>query len=147
MNCFLHPHTPAVARCTDCGQPICQVCTVRINTRPYCEACAANHHQHSPLTALIFAILVPGLGQLYNGDYGKAAAIFLAGWMLLPWLYGIIDAILVAQQIADGRREAHGVPPGYLILALKFGAIALSCLYISLMWMVVSAILSLVARS
>ncbi|MEN3000358.1 MAG: hypothetical protein ABDI19_00770 [Armatimonadota bacterium] len=146
MNCFLHPHTPATDRCTDCDQPICEVCTVRVNTRPYCEACAANHHQHSALTALVFGLLVPGLGQVYNGDYSKAIAIFLTGWLILPWIYGIVDAVLVAQEIAEGRRLEQGVPPGYLILALKIGAIFFSCLYISLVWLLISGVATLLAR-
>ena len=145
MNCFLHPHTPAIAQCVDCHQPICEVCTVRVNTRPYCEACAANHHQHSALTALIFGLLVPGLGQLYNGDYLKAVMVFFTGWLLLPWVYGIVDAVLVAQEIAEGRRDAQGIPPGYLILALKVGAVFFSCLYISLVWVVISAAIAWVA--
>ncbi len=146
MNCFLHPHTPAIAECTDCHQPLCEVCTVRVNTRPYCEACAANHEQHSTLTAFIFALLVPGLGQLYNGDYIKAIIIFLTGWLVIPWVYGIVDAVLMAQEIADGRRPAQGIRVGYLILALKIGAIFFSCLYISLAWLALGSIATLLAR-
>lgn len=146
MNCLLHPHTPAAARCTDCDQLICEICTVRVNTRPYCEACAANHHQHSALTALIFGLLVPGLGQVYNGDYSKAVAIFLTGWLILPWIYGIVDAVLVAQEIAEGRRLEQGIPPGYLILALKIGALFFSCLYIALVWLFISGVMTLLAR-
>lgn len=119
---------------------------MRVNTRPYCEACAANHHQHSALTALVFGLLVPGLGQVYNGDYSKAIAIFLTGWLILPWIYGIVDAVLVAQEIAEGRRLEQGVPPGYLILALKIGAIFFSCLYISLVWLLISGVATLLAR-
>jgi len=146
MNCFLHPHTPAIAQCADCHQPICEVCTVRVNTRPYCEACAANHHQHSALTAFIFGLLVPGLGQLYNGDYLKAVLIFFTGWLILPWVYGIVDAVLVAQDIVEGRRMEQGLPPGYLILALKIGAVFFSCLYLSLVWLMISGAIALVTR-
>lgn len=119
---------------------------MRVNTRPYCEACAANHHQHSALTAFIFGLLVPGLGQLYNGDYLKAVLIFFTGWLILPWVYGIVDAVLVAQDIVEGRRMEQGLPPGYLILALKIGAVFFSCLYLSLVWLMISGAIALVTR-
>jgi hypothetical protein len=146
MNCFWHPHTPAIAQCTDCQHPLCEVCTVRVNTRPYCEACAAHHHQHSPLTALLFGLLVPGLGQLYNGDYLKAVIIFLTGWLLLPWVYGLFDAVLVAQEIAEGKRLEQGIPPGYIILGLKVSALFFSCLYISLVWVLISGVIALATQ-
>jgi hypothetical protein len=146
MNCFWHPHTPAIAQCTDCQQPLCEVCTVRVNTRPYCEACAAHHHQHSPLTALLFGLLVPGLGQLYNGDYLKAVIIFLTGWLLLPWVYGLFDAVPVAQEIAEGKRLEQGIPPGYIILGLKVSALFFSCLYISLVWVLISGVIALATQ-
>lgn len=142
MNCFLHPHTPAVAYCEDCSQPVCEVCLARINGKPYCEHCAVNRHQQSPLWAGVFGFFVPGLGQIYNGDWAKGVAIFLTGWLILPWLYGVIDAVLVAQAIAQGEREAATVPPGYIVLGLKIGMLGLSCLYLSLMWAFVSFVLT-----
>ncbi|CUU02485.1 MAG: hypothetical protein N2045_11690 [Fimbriimonadales bacterium] len=138
MNCYWHPHTPAVAQCTDCRKPLCEVCRVSLNTHPYCEACSANHHQQSPLAAFFFGLLVPGLGQIYNGEYLKGVLILLTGWLILPWIYGIVDAVVIAQAIAEGRRPAQGVPPGYLILALKIGVVFLSCLYFGVMWTVAS---------
>lgn len=108
------------------------------NTRPYCEACSTKHHQQSPLFALLFGLLVPGLGQIYNGDYFKGLLIFFTGWLIIPWIYGIVDAIMVAQAIAEGRRPMEGVPPGYIILALKIGVVGLSCLYLGFVWAVLS---------
>lgn len=143
MNCFLHPHTPAAAHCEDCGQPVCEVCLARINGKPYCEHCAVNHHQQSPFWAGVFSFFVPGLGQIYNGDWVKGIVLFLTGWLILPWLYGVVDAVVVAQAIAQGEREATTVPPGYLVLGLKIGMLGLSCLYLSLMWAVVSFVLTL----
>lgn len=143
MSCFLHPHTPAAANCEDCSQPVCEVCLVRINGKPYCEHCAVNRYQQSPLWAGVFSVFVPGLGQIYNGDWVKGVVIFLTGWLILPWLYGVVDAVVVAQAIAQGEREATTVPPGYLVLGLKIGMLGLSCLYLSLMWAVVSFVLTL----
>ncbi len=127
--CYLHPQTPAVARCTDCAKPICEVCLKRVNTKPYCEACAANHHEQSPFLAFLFALLVPGMGQVYNGDWQKGLVIFLTGWLFVPWIYGIVDAVTVANEIRNGVRESATVPPGYLLLALKFGIVPFACIY------------------
>jgi TM2 domain-containing membrane protein YozV len=90
----------------------------------------------------VFGFFVPGLGQIYNGDWAKGVVIFLTGWLILPWLYGVIDAVLVAQAIAQGEREAATVPPGYIVLGLKIGMLGLSCLYLSLMWAFVSFVLT-----
>ncbi|MCX7925284.1 MAG: hypothetical protein N2554_05675 [Fimbriimonadales bacterium] len=141
MNCYLHPHTPAAASCVDCSQPVCEVCLVQVNGKPYCEHCAVNRHQQSPFWAGVFSFFVPGLGQFYNGDWAKGIAVLLTGWLILPWLYGVIDAVVVAQAIAQGEREAATVPPGYLVLALKIGLLGFSCMYLALMWAVVSFVL------
>ncbi len=97
-----------------------------------------NHHQQNPLVAFLFGLLVPGLGQIYNGEFGKGIAIFLTGWLIIPWIVGIIDAVLKAQAIAEGRHPSEGVPAGYIILALKIGVVGLSCLYITLFWLLFS---------
>lgn len=127
--CFLHPQTEAVTECSDCHKPVCEVCLKRVNTKPYCEACAANHHEQSPSLAFLFALLVPGMGQIYNGDWQKGLVIFLTGWLVLPWIYGIVDAVTVANEIRNGVRESTTVPPGYLLLALKFGIVPFACIY------------------
>lgn len=145
--CFLHPHTPAIAHCEDCSQPICAVCMVQINGKPYCEHCAVDRHQQSPFWAGVFSLLVPGLGQFYNGDWGKGVAILLTGWLIVPWIYGIVDAVLTAQAIAQGEREASTVAPGYIILAMKVGVIGLSCLYVSLVWALISVVLTVLGWS
>ncbi len=140
MNCAKHIHTPAVAQCTDCQEPVCNVCLHTVNSKPYCEACAVNHHQQSPLTALLFGLFVPGLGQVYNGDWCKGVAIFLTGWLILPWLYGIVDAIINASAIAEGRKPATGVPPGYLILALKVLSLFFGCFYVGIVWFLLGTV-------
>ncbi|MFN7016365.1 MAG: hypothetical protein ACK4P5_04250 [Fimbriimonadales bacterium] len=142
MNCYLHPHTPAVACCTDCSQPVCEVCLVRVNDKPYCEHCAVDRHQQSPFWAGVFSFFVPGLGQFYNGDWAKGIALLLTGWLILPWLYGIVDAVIVAGAIAQGERETTTVPPGYLVLALKIGMLGFSCLYLTLAWTILGFVLT-----
>ncbi len=142
--CYLHPRTLAVERCLDCGKPICEVCLKRVNTKPYCEACSVNRSEQSPLMAFVFALLVPGMGQVYNGEWAKAAIVFVTGWLIVPWLYGIVDAIIVADEIKNGRRESTTVPPGYLLLVIKFGIIPFACLYFGAVLMLFSALFGVV---
>jgi len=86
----------------------------------------------------VFSLFVPGLGQFYNGDWLKGVLILLTGWLILPWVYGVIDAVITAHAIAQGERTATTVPQGYIILALKIGMLGLSCLYIGLVWSLIS---------
>ncbi|MFN4179836.1 MAG: hypothetical protein ACK4I8_05955 [Armatimonadota bacterium] len=141
--CHLHPQTKAVAKCSDCERPICEICLKRVNTKPYCEACASNHHEQSPWLAFLFAFLVPGMGQVYNGDWQKGLVIFLTGWLVLPWIYGIVDAVTVANEIRSGIRESATVPPGYLILAIKFGILPFACIYFGGVFALLTALANL----
>ncbi len=142
--CYLHPQTRAIARCTECRKPICQVCAKTVNAKPYCEACAARREEQSPFLALLFALLVPGMGQIYNGEWEKGLIIFLTGWLVVPWLYGIVDAVTVANAIRSGQREALTVPAGYLLLVLKFGIVPLACLYFGGILLLLSALVGAV---
>lgn len=143
-RCFFHPEMPSEASCQGCGRPICGVCLKRVNTVPFCEACAANRYEQSPLLAGIFSLLVPGMGQVYNGEFGKGALIFLTGWLVAPWIYGVLDAVQVADEIRSGRRMSQTVPPGYIILALKIVLIPLACLYIGVLFALVRVFIGVV---
>jgi hypothetical protein len=60
---------------------------------PTSRGVAAIDHrrEREPAEALVWSLLVPGGGQVYNGDYGKGVLFFganVAGWTglyLLPW--------------------------------------------------------------
>ena len=139
--CYLHPQTRAVARCTECRKPICPVCVKTVNAKPYCEACAARREEQSPFLAGLLSLLVPGMGQVYNGEWGKGLVIFLTGWLIAPWIYGIADAVTVAEAIRSGRREELTVPAGYLLLVLKFGIVLFSCFYLSGIFLLLGALI------
>ncbi len=47
----------------------------------------------------------------------------------MPWIYGIVDAVTVANEICNGASESATVPPGYLLLAIKFGIVPFNCVY------------------
>lgn len=64
-----------------------------------------------PGVALLLSLLLPGLGQFYNGDVGKGIAFLLAFvilvWIFIGWIFWIIamvDAYQSANSINMGRR-------------------------------------------
>jgi len=101
--------------CSNCGNQIdekaeiCPKCGVRVMPPVYTEK------KSSGISAVLSAI-VPGLGQIYNGQIGKGvlffiASIFLAltifiliGFILLPlfWIYNIYEAYSTAEKINRG---------------------------------------------
>jgi hypothetical protein len=42
--------------------------------------------------AVIAGILFPGGGQLVNGYYTKAFLILITSWLIIPYIYGIVEA-------------------------------------------------------
>lgn len=66
----------------------------------------------SPLLALILSFFIPGLGQLYTGQFLKAILLFVAAGVLaffwftliaipfyvIVWLYSMYDAYTAAQR-------------------------------------------------
>ena len=67
----------------------------------------------SPLLAVVFSFFIPGLGQLYTGQFLKAVLLFVAAaffgffWFtliaiplyLIVWIYSMYDGYTRAQDI------------------------------------------------
>lgn len=108
MKCINHPETDAVASCNKCGKHICSVCKVQLIAETYCKDCiaektAANIKQKkSPILAAILSLSLAGLGQAYNGEVGKGLLIFFTSWLIIPWIYSVIDAYKTANKINEG---------------------------------------------
>ena len=58
----------------------------------------------NPSLACALSMLFPGLGQLYNGEYRKAAGFALLWVLLLPNLYAVFSALL-------SPLSGHGAKP------------------------------------
>ncbi len=72
--CRLHPDVPAVARCRDCGAPVCSTCVFSFPGYVYlCPACATNPKQK----------LAPKRKMLTGWSIGLGAVNFLASAGLL----------------------------------------------------------------
>jgi hypothetical protein len=88
MNCATHNDTAAVAFCRTCGKALCGVCKQEWRGVIYCPVCVAAQQaatppppeprpaqaagSDAPSPGLAFVLgLIPGVGAIYNGQYGK----------------------------------------------------------------------------
>lgn len=62
----------------------------------------ARKQERSPGVAAVLSLLVPGSGQLYNGQIGKGILVLLTWWLIVPWILGVVDAHSTAKKINDG---------------------------------------------
>ena len=106
--------------CQSCGSEI----LAQASVCPQCgveQSGASSGADLNPGLAAILSFLIPGAGQLYNGELLRGAAIFggfviaikfkiLLFWLVVPlflgpmvWGFGIYDAYSRAQKINDGE--------------------------------------------
>lgn len=108
MKCVNHPENDAVGVCIGCGKNICEICKVSFRGETYCKQCIVEKSsscaktKKSPILATVLSFTIGGLGQVYNGQVGKGILIFFTSWLIMPWIYGIIDAYRTANKINEG---------------------------------------------
>lgn len=63
--------------------------------------------EHQPGMALLLSLILPGTGQIYNGEMSKGIMMmvmsFLLWWVLLGWvvhIWSIVDAVVVAERLS-----------------------------------------------
>ena len=59
----------------------------------------------TPWAHAFASLLLPGAGQAFNGEPVKAVAVLLTCWLIVPWIFGVVDAWRVAR-----RRSLASVP-------------------------------------
>lgn len=120
MKCVIHLEKDAVCVCNHCGKSICSDCQVEIKGENYCKECLVikagkeKKEERSPALAAILSFIIGGLGQIYNGQIGKGILIFFTWWLIIPWIFGIVDAYQTAKKINEGKIIAKS-RPGCLI--------------------------------
>ena len=71
----------------------------------------------NPGLAVFLSAIIPGLGQVYNGQWGKAVFFFLTWFSLITWPFAVTDAWETATRLNTDaslsvtRRAATGVLP------------------------------------
>jgi|GEM_PF-5862205 len=64
----------------------------------------------NPYLAALLSLMVPGLGQVFNRQLGKGLAVFLLSFLIVPYVYGVVDAFLVAKKRRDPQFPNHRRP-------------------------------------
>jgi hypothetical protein len=139
-NCELHHQTEAVAACRVCDAGVCGVCRTRVNSADHCPGCSVGREDQSPVVAAVFSLFVPGLGQVYNGQWPKGLVLFVLAPLVVPWVFGVVDAARRAEALREGRVVARTVPTGCLLLALKVLVLPLAVLWVTLCVLLVAAV-------
>lgn len=131
MKCGVHPEKEAVGTCVQCGIAFCDECKVVVNDKNVCKKCvdkvitSNKTSERNPVVAAVLSFFFPGVGQVYNGQIGKAAFVFFTWWLFIPWIYGIIDAYLTAQKISSGQLVTKPTSFGCLIVIIVFFVVAI----------------------
>ena len=102
MQCKTHPGVQGTSTCNQCGEWLCEACTVEINGRIFCRRCLAQiagepgsgkteaaravpaRHINGFLL-FIFSMMPPGVNYMYEGLIKRGLAA-LAGFFLLIYL-------------------------------------------------------------
>ena len=136
MNCAVHPDTPAMGYCRNCGKALCTACARPVRDILYCEDCLASQlghaapplEAHPPVAAQLPAQaggaspglalclgFIPGLGAVYNGEYMKALlyVVIFAGLATASSsgrgepFFGILTAVFYFYMVIDSYRVAR----------------------------------------
>jgi TM2 domain-containing membrane protein YozV len=143
------PHCGFVSR--DEAPRFCSACGARMDGYPLPAAAppGATDQQKSTATAGLCSSLLPGLGQVYNGETGKGFILFvltLGGLVLfivpglIVWLYAMYDAYAVAGKMNNGTLEYR---PTNMLHMLGFILFAVVIIVIALLIIVAMVIASL----
>lgn len=73
-----------------------------LESTPNVRAVASPNPDHDPRLAALLSTLMPGAGQVYNGQWSKAWLYGLSCWLIVPWFLGVRDAWRTGQDIASG---------------------------------------------
>ncbi len=144
-TCDYHHRTPATATCVACDKPVCDVCTTTVNSRAFCTGCGVGRATQLGWLAAVFGLLLPGAGQAYNGQFGKAVVVLVTSPIVIPWLWGVYDAASTAEQIALGRVESSTVPTGGVLIALKILWLPVAAIYGTLLTLILAGVGALLA--
>ena len=108
--CYIHARRISIGKCFVCDVPLCDECRALIGSEIHCRRCAkkaaANIHTQAarnPIVAAVSSFIVPGFGQVYNGQIGKGIFITITSWLVFPWLFGIYDAYKTTVKLNKGE--------------------------------------------
>lgn len=51
-----------------------------------------------PVVAALLSTVLPGAGQVYNGQFFKGLFVCFSAFLIVPWIFGIFDAAITAKK-------------------------------------------------
>lgn len=148
MNCATHTTVPAAAYCRTCGKALCEECKREVRGVIYCEECIAKRMEttmpsaapgtpaaaavppaatgaSNPVAATLLGF-IPGVGQMYNGEFAKAF-LYVVIFASLIWasdradVFGFFIAVFYFYMVFDAYRVAKARQLGQPVPADFFG--------------------------
>jgi len=124
--------------CNECGAPLAP------GSPGPAPAASPEKIEKSTALALIGSAVVPGLGQVYEGNIVRGYLVFLGtlfGFFLfiipgiIVWLYGMYDAYTTATQMNDGSIPGQPAPVLHMLvfIIVAFLVAILSLVLVALM--------------
>jgi predicted RNA-binding Zn-ribbon protein involved in translation (DUF1610 family) len=92
--------------CIGCGSkvPPLRACAIAC---PHCgdeliraDGTRATASRAAPALRALASLVLPGAGQAWNGQIGKALLVLLTSPLIVPWIWGVCDAWRVARRRA-----------------------------------------------
>jgi|KBSSwiStaDraftv2_1062776.scaffolds.fasta_scaffold183188_2 predicted RNA-binding Zn-ribbon protein involved in translation (DUF1610 family) len=92
--------------CIGCGSkvPPLRACAIAC---PHCgdeliraDGTRATASRATPALRALASLVLPGAGQAWNGQIGKAVLVLLTSPLIVPWIWGVCDAWRVARRRA-----------------------------------------------
>jgi TM2 domain-containing membrane protein YozV len=130
------------ATCPHCGfesrdesPRFCSACGARMDGSPpawYPAPDVSVHEQKSTTVAGFCSSVLPGLGQVYNGETAKGYILFLltvAGLVmflipgLIVWLFSLYDAYAVAGKMNSGTMEVRPTSSIRMVVFIAFAIV------------------------
>src|SRR6185503_9954273 len=109
------PATTTISFCNACGarEDLCE-CYLQRNQGDQREHRGAQHEDRNPVVAALLSLLIPGLGQAYNGEMTKAIVFFI-GWLtIVAWPLAVMEAYYSARVgILESRLRRLGASPDW----------------------------------
>ena len=94
----------STAFCPHCGDRLPKL----KQTAVACPICGGDlkpeKARNTARTAGLLSLVLPGAGQVFNGQFFRGLLIFATSWLIVPWLFGVIDAYGTARraELAQG---------------------------------------------
>jgi len=107
--------------------------------------------QKNPLIAGVCSSVLPGLGQIYNGETAKGVVVFilaLAGLaiLLIPglivWFYGMYNAYSVAGKMNTGELPFRETRTLHMVLFIVFALVVIAVALLILITMVIAPLMN-----